>query len=141
MIMRKYYPRHTFYDKIETKCWTTFNSYVLFKGVKAVGEMSLPTVSSPLCRAVTPRPPSRGPSPPNRIKEKPFLVRQPPHLSNLQPGRGSQNLVLLARQPAPRKMLKSKIEVSVIVVNTLKESHILITCSPIKHGQNIHSRS
>ena len=96
----------------------------MFKGAKAVGEMSLPTVSSPSCLRVTPRPPSPGPSHQNRIKEKHFLVRPQCHPSNPQPGRGSPNLVPLAREP--RKMLKSKLEVSWVVVNTLKEPRILI---------------
>ena len=88
--------------------------------------MSHLTVSSPSFPPVTPRRHSPGPSPQNRIKEKPFLVRHQPHLSSPLPEQGSPSLVLLVREPVPRKMLKSRVEVSVTVVNSLKGPHILI---------------
>ena len=105
---------------------TNWIIHVLFEGAKAVVAMSHPTVSSPSFPPVTRRPLSPGPSPQNRIKEKPFLVRHQPHLSSPLPGQGSPSLVLLVREPVPRKMLKSRVEVSVTVVNSLKGPHILI---------------
>ena len=141
MIKCKNYPRHTNVKTEPSKIWQIGLIHVLFEGAKAVVAMSHPTVSSPSFPPVTRRPRSPGPSPQNRIKEKPFLVRPRPHLSSPLPGQGSPSLVLLVREPVPRKMLKSRVEVSVIDVTSFKEPHIVITFSPIKHGQNIYSRS
>ena len=126
MIKCKNYPRHTNVKTETNKIGHTGIIHVLFKGAKAVVEMSHLTVSSPSFPPVTPRPHSPGPSPQNRIKEKPFLVRHQPHLSSPLPEQGSPSLVLLVREPVPRKMLKSRVEVSVTVVNSLKGPHILI---------------